>query len=209
MAWRWFACAFVAAVAVGLVAGGGVQSALDRAAQARQDDLESRILALVVERHPGATVRDFLRFPKVVLQASAAAGVDYRLVLAMIEKESGFDPRAVGPAGEIGLMQLLPATAASVVPALGEGAMYTPPVLEPHGRGYRHLGSLADPEINVRLGVAYLRQQMDRFEPFRAAVRAYNRSPQRALDSRPRDRYAEDVALAFLDLSRRLPAALP
>lgn len=47
----------------------------------------------------------------LVRWVSAQAGVDYRLINALIEQESGFRHDAVSPAGAIGLMQLMPATA--------------------------------------------------------------------------------------------------
>jgi soluble lytic murein transglycosylase-like protein len=43
--------------------------------------------------------------------AAAQAGVSRELVWAIIEAESGFDQRAVSPAGAAGLMQLMPAAA--------------------------------------------------------------------------------------------------
>jgi cell wall-associated NlpC family hydrolase len=47
-------------------------------------------------------------------QAAAKHGVSARLLAAVATVESGFDPRAVSPAGAQGLMQLMPATAAGL-----------------------------------------------------------------------------------------------
>jgi len=44
--------------------------------------------------------------------AAAAHGVDPALLACIVEAESGGDPNAVGAAGEIGLMQILPETGA-------------------------------------------------------------------------------------------------
>ena len=44
--------------------------------------------------------------------AAAVHGVDPALLACIVEAESGGDPNAVGAAGEIGLMQILPETGA-------------------------------------------------------------------------------------------------
>lgn len=173
-------------------------------ASARADQ-EARILSWVVERHPDATIKDFLAFPAVLLDASERADIDYRLILAMADKESGMNPGAVGRDGEVGLLQLLPSTAALVAKRLGHTS-YESPVVSKNTDGssrYSSLGSLADPKVNVRYGIEYLRWQIERLGMTPTALRAYNRGPARARESRPTDRYAEDVALNYVALVHR------
>jgi soluble lytic murein transglycosylase-like protein len=163
--------------------------------------LEHRIVELIVERNPGATIRDFADFPAALLQTAEETQLDFRILLAIADKESGFRPDAVGRSGEVGLMQLLPSTAELVVKRLG--VEYTPPAMGREGR-YVSLGSLADPRVNVRLGATYLRWQIDRYGFNETALRAYNRNPDRALELRPHDRYAEDVSFRFLAFAHAL-----
>jgi hypothetical protein len=86
---------------------------------------------------------------------AAAQGVDPRLVQAVMQAESAYNPRAVSRKGAIGLMQLMPATARELS------------VPDPYS-----------PEQNIRGGVTYLRRMMDLFGGrLDHAVAAYNAGP--------------------------------
>ena len=62
-----------------------------------------------------------------------------QIVDAVMRVESGYDPMASGGAGEVGLMQILPGTAAML--------------------GFRGtMAELREPHTNIRLGTAYLAQ---------------------------------------------------
>jgi soluble lytic murein transglycosylase-like protein len=166
-----------------------------------QQELEQKIQAWIVERNPQATIRDFADFPGFVLETSQKSDLDFRVVLAMIDKESGFKPDAVGKSGEIGLMQILPSTAELVVKRLG--LKYTPPTRDRAG-AYTALGSLGDAKFNVRVGTTYLRWQIDRYGLNATALRAYNRNPDHAKEHRPWDRYAEEVSFRFLAVAHAI-----
>lgn len=176
--------------------GGMTQGRLaqERADQGRVE-LEQKIITLIVERNPQATIREFASFPRTLLEVSQAADIDFRIVLAIADKESQFNPGAIGKSGEIGLMQLMPSTAELVVKRLG--LEYTPPEIGKNGT-YASLGSLADPKFNIRVGTAYLRWQINRYGFNATALRAYNRNPDKATENRPADRYAEDVSFRYL-----------
>lgn len=192
------------------------QVALDVVTTAERD---ARITAAIVKVNPGASIRDFGGdFPRFLVAAADLHGIDFRLVMAVVEKESAWNPRAVGAAGEIGLMQMLPATAAEVTKRMtstgavvhpdhpNAGAVeYTPPT-RLRG-GYSDLGSLGDPRASVRLGLAYLAMKVQEYGvgPNATALRAYNRAPGKARESRPHDRYAEDIAIRFVSLVHQLP----
>jgi hypothetical protein len=81
------------------------------------------------------------------------------LVLALVEVESGFDPKARSPKRAQGLMQLVPATA------------------ERFG-----VGNVWDPEQNLRGGMAYLRWLLDRFDGDVALALAGYNAGERAVE---------------------------
>lgn len=92
------------------------------------------------------------RFEPLVQEHARRQGLRPELVRAVIQVESGFNPRARSPKGAMGLMQLMPATARE----LGVRDAY-------------------DPGQNIRGGTTYLRQLLERYEGNEElALAAYN-----------------------------------
>ncbi len=95
----------------------------------------------------------------VVKKNARQQGVDEKLVLAVMRQESGFNPRAVSPKGAMGLMQLMPDTAA--------------------------LLGVADPfdvEQNISGGIKYLKRCLKQFHGnICLALAAYNAGPDNVL----------------------------
>ena len=105
------------------------------------------------------TTRSLLRrstqFDSIIERNATEHGLSPHLVRAVIQQESGFNPRAVSHKGAMGLMQLMPTTANE----LG--------VLDPF-----------DPSENIRAGVRYLKGLLTKFaENVPLALAAYNAGP--------------------------------
>ena len=102
-----------------------------------------------------ALSRRAVAYDAIIEQHSARQGVRPDLVRAVIQAESAFNPNARSVKGAMGLMQLMPATAA----AYGVTDAY-------------------DPHENVRAGVAYLRSLLRLYnEEEELALAAYNAGP--------------------------------
>lgn len=127
--------------------------------------------------HPSADGAYF----ETIQRAAQKYGVDPKLVSAVAEVESGFNPNAVSNAGAVGIMQLMPETAAS----LG---------VNPY-----------DAQQNIDGGTHYLRQMMDAFPgDLRRAVAAYNAGAQAVREYGGVPPYGETQAYvdSVLDLYR-------
>ena len=94
---------------------------------------------------------------ELVTRAANRAGLPPAIVHSVARAESGYRPEAVSPKGAVGLMQLMPGTAATLN-------------ADPH-----------DPAQNADAGAEYLRQLLEKYEgdPHQVskAVAAYNAGP--------------------------------
>lgn len=117
----------------------------------------------------------------LIKEAAARYQVDPRLVAAVAQTESGGNQEAVSPAGAVGVMQLMPETAAG----LG---------VNPY-----------DMRQNIEGGAKYLRQMMDTFGgDVQKAVAAYNAGPQavKEYNGIPPYRETQDYVNKVLDIYR-------
>lgn len=109
-----------------------------------------------------------LRFPlhheRHLREQAKINSLDPSWVAGQTRAESIFMPRARSAADARGMMQILPGTGAQVSARLGIP--------------WRGGESLFEPETNITLGTAYLRQMLDRYDGFPYfAIAAYNAGP--------------------------------
>jgi soluble lytic murein transglycosylase len=124
-----------------------------------------RSVAIANQLPRGVEERNRYRFPlaywETVHEKAQQQGLDPYLVLALIRQESLFDARARSPAAALGLMQLIPSTAARVAKQIGLPAPAHDMLLEP--------------EFNVTLGTQYLKDLLNRYSSnWHKAIAAYN-----------------------------------
>ncbi len=109
---------------------------------------------LVARRHTRPAVGPS-PYDALITRHATRSAVRLDLVRALIQAESGFDPSARSSVGAMGLMQLMPGTAAE----MGVSNPY-------------------DPDENVRGGIKYLRQLLIRYDGNEElALAAYNAGP--------------------------------
>lgn len=105
-------------------------------------------------------------YAELIHREARRFGLDPALVAAVIDNESGFDPERRSPDGAVGLMQVMPATAALAAGELGD--------VDATADGLR------DPATNVRVGCWYLARLQRRYGgDLVAALAAYNAGPER------------------------------
>jgi soluble lytic murein transglycosylase len=102
----------------------------------------------------------------IIMAEARRHGIDPFVAAGLIRQESMFNPRAVSPAGAIGLMQVMPQTGAALAPRL-QVTGFTPDMLR-------------EPAVNVRLGMQFLADMIGRFDGrIDAVLAAYNAGPHR------------------------------
>lgn len=106
--------------------------------QARDTTPVSAGILRALSQHP-----NLKKYEPLLVQAAQDFAVDLALLKAVMAAESRFNPAAVSRKGAIGLMQVMPATAARY--GLVGDKMHTT------------AQKLSDPETNIRLGARYLR----------------------------------------------------
>lgn len=100
---------------------------------------------------------------RIVAEAARRVEVEPELLLAVASIESGFDEGALSPKGAVGLLQIMPATAAAVAGRIGY-------------RAY----DLRDARENAVIGAAYLKELLARYRgDMHLALAAYHAGPSR------------------------------
>ena len=108
-----------------------------------------------------------LRFPLhhdgTIRTQSQRNAIDPAWVAAEIRAESVFNPNARSPANALGLMQVVPGTAAEVA--------------RRNGIAYGGAQSLYDADTNIAIGAAYLRELLGKYGTPYVTIAAYNAGP--------------------------------
>ena len=105
---------------------------------------------------------------EIIVQESKARNLDPYQVAGLIRQETIFTTRARSSANAYGLMQVLVPTARLTARKYGVSREIT-------------AESLYEPRLNIQLGTAYLRDQIDKFGRIEYVAAAYNAGPGRAV----------------------------
>ena len=104
------------------------------------------------------------RIKSKLRRVAGELGLDPRLAVALGDVESGFNPQAVSPKGAVGVLQLMPRFFCK----------------EPE----TDLWVLYDPDENIRMGLAYMKNLLERFEnDIDLSLAAYNSGPRRVVEA--------------------------
>jgi hypothetical protein len=136
------------------------------------------------------------RFYDEVRGLAAKAEVDPDLVMAIIRQESVFNPAARSPVGAMGLMQLMPATAALEMKHLG-GNYLTPEERKSIAHRLARPENLLSADMNLAIGVHHVRSLLAKFPSPVYVLSAYNASP--AAAARWMNNISTKDILAFIE----------
>lgn len=138
---------------------GGVSAAYDSLEAERTSETQARAQAIA------SAVAEFADYGLTeelaadIYDVARESDVDPEIAYGLIRAESSFKNTSTSHVGAIGLMQLMPRTAAWLVPGTTTA-------------------ELRNPDTNLKIGMKYLRQLIDKYEgDVDLALTAYNRGP--------------------------------
>jgi soluble lytic murein transglycosylase-like protein len=135
------------------------------------DPMIDRAIRYLEERRSGLSDEEIAEVAGTIVREAKTYGIDPNLVLAVIHIESRGNTFALSPVGAMGMMQIMPPTGEELAEKLDIP--------------WRGAQTLFDPQVNVRMGVAYLKQLESRYGSMKTALAAYNWGPGR-IDSKIR-----------------------
>jgi soluble lytic murein transglycosylase-like protein len=132
----------------------GEEELVERIAESRAEQARDRQVRQAVDRY-GIT----RELAEDIYDIAREENIEPRLAYGLVRTESTFNEGAVSPVGARGLTQVMPRTAAWLVPGT-------------------RTQDLHDRQTNLRLGFRYLDQMIDKYRgDVRLALLAYNRGP--------------------------------
>jgi soluble lytic murein transglycosylase len=114
-------------------------------------ETKSRILSTLTQKLPKRYTHHAEEISQTIMKQATTHKIDPWMITAVISGESSFNPNAIGPIGEIGLMQLRPRSAEWVAHKMN---------IKWKGKNALH-----NPVYNIQIGVAYLGHLKKRFSP--------------------------------------------
>lgn len=148
--------------------------------------LHQKLHHLLKENLQEQDIESSLKISRSLIQESQKHKLDPFFVMAVIQTESRFNPRALGGQGEIGLMQIKPDTAQWIVEKF---KLDVPDNFD-----------LTDPAINIRIGTAYLSYLRGSFPKLPIKyIAAYNMGPQKVRDLTSKKKTPKEYPTKVLD----------
>jgi soluble lytic murein transglycosylase-like protein len=135
------------------------------------DPMIERAAQYLQERRSGLNEAEIAQVAAAIVREAKLQEIDPNLVMAVIHIESRGNSFALSPVGAMGMMQIMPPTGEELAAQLE---------IPWHGAK-----TLFDPVVNIRIGVAYLKQLESRYASMATALAAYNWGPGR-IDSKIR-----------------------